>query len=367
MEISEKCRNFAVVIEIERHIEILLLSNDCVIVPDLGGFMAHHMDARYDEEDGLFLPPLRTLGFNPQLKLNDSLLAQSYVECYDISYPEALRRIEDEVAELKQQLENEGCYELNDIGVLKLNADGRLEFEPCEAGILTPSLYGLSSFEMPLLHNEQKSRKRKNTAVLPLETSVPNAILGQEMAESNDVEEEVETEKAIIIKMSWVRNVVAVAAAIIAFFIIAIPVSNSELQSNLMVSKTSLSMLPTDTNLKVAKIDKEAVKTAMSEVKAKKQVEVKEQPEAVKTDTVSAKIQDEYIIVLASQVTRKNANEYINRLQKAGISDARLYIHNNIVRVICGSYPTQGAAYAGLGKVSKNNIVENPWVMKLKN
>ena len=97
-------------IELERHIEILLLNNDCVIVPELGGFMAHHIDARYDEEEDMFLPPLRTLGFNPQLNINDSLLAQSYVEAYDISYPEALRRIEDEVNELKQHLENEGSY-----------------------------------------------------------------------------------------------------------------------------------------------------------------------------------------------------------------------------------------------------------------
>ena len=91
---------------LERHIEILLLSNDCVIVPGLGGFMAHHVDARYDETDGTFLPPLRTLGFNPRLTMNDSLLVQSYIEAYDISYPEALRRIEAEVAEIRQHLES---------------------------------------------------------------------------------------------------------------------------------------------------------------------------------------------------------------------------------------------------------------------
>ena len=49
--ISQKSSNFALVIELDRHIEILLLGNDCVIVPGLGGFMAHHADARYDEED----------------------------------------------------------------------------------------------------------------------------------------------------------------------------------------------------------------------------------------------------------------------------------------------------------------------------
>ena len=80
--------------ELSRHIEILLLDNDCVIVPDFGGFMAHHSPAELDKETGSFYPPQRTLGFNSQLTLNDSLLAQSYVEAYDISYPEDVLRIE---------------------------------------------------------------------------------------------------------------------------------------------------------------------------------------------------------------------------------------------------------------------------------
>ena len=110
--------------------------------------MTHNINARYEEQEHLFLPPLRTLGFNPQLNINDSLLVQSYIEAYDISYPEALQRIEDEVEELRQHLQNEGSYELNDIGTLALNEDGNYVFTPCEAGILTPALYGLSSVEM---------------------------------------------------------------------------------------------------------------------------------------------------------------------------------------------------------------------------
>ena len=154
-------------IELDRHIEILLLSNDCVIVPDLGGFMTHHVNARYDNGDGMFLPPLRTLGFNPQLKMNDSLLAQSYVEAYDISYPEAVRRIEAEVSELKQHLETEGYYELNDIGVLAVNEEGHYEFSPCEAGILTPDLYGLSTFEMPRLSDKKAKAAKKDAKPKP--------------------------------------------------------------------------------------------------------------------------------------------------------------------------------------------------------
>ena len=55
-------------IELAQHIEALLLENDCVIVPGFGGFVAHYAPATHVKEENLFLPPTRTIGFNPQLK-----------------------------------------------------------------------------------------------------------------------------------------------------------------------------------------------------------------------------------------------------------------------------------------------------------
>ena len=94
-----------------------------MIVPDFGGFIAHHVEARYDADEKLWLPPFRTLGFNQQLRLNDSLLAQSYVDAYDMSYPDALRQIENEVEELKDILnaEERDASELPGIGEIAPN------------------------------------------------------------------------------------------------------------------------------------------------------------------------------------------------------------------------------------------------------
>lgn len=142
-------------IRLARHIEILLLGNECVIVPNLGGFVAHRVVARYDGDEELFLPPYRTLGFNPMLKMNDSLLAQSYVEAYDLSYPEAVSAIEDEVREMLRIMGNTGSYELENLGRLFYDHDGKMNFEPCEAGILTPQFYAFSSFEMPASASRQ--------------------------------------------------------------------------------------------------------------------------------------------------------------------------------------------------------------------
>ena len=45
-------------IELAKHIEVLLLENDCVIVPGLGGFIAHNRPATWRTDSGEFFPPL---------------------------------------------------------------------------------------------------------------------------------------------------------------------------------------------------------------------------------------------------------------------------------------------------------------------
>lgn len=351
---------------IQRHIEILLLSHDCVIVPGFGGFIAHHVDARYDEDDRLWLPPYRTLGFNPQLTLNDSLLVQSYVEAYDMSYPDALRQIEAEVEELKSILHTEGEYEMDGVGKLSVNIEGNVEFEPCEAGILSPEVYGLSDFNFKRLKDVDSKE-----VVQPEGRSV---ALNKEVKGVKEVWEEKESEEptpalldfamddddadnqhnAIVIKMSWIRNAVAIAAAVACFFLLATPITNSNLGNTAMSQLQGniiYKLMPKDSNMTPA----EPVVKEAKEVKEVK--EVKENQEENK---------DTYCIVLASQVKRSNAEEYVSQLQKRGISDARINVEKGTIRVICGKYDNQSQAYNHLNKMAMNIEFADAWVYKLK-
>ena len=63
-------------IELAKHIEVLLLENDCVIVPGLGGFIAHYWCSKYNKETREFCPPDRSIGFNRKLVMNDGMLVQ---------------------------------------------------------------------------------------------------------------------------------------------------------------------------------------------------------------------------------------------------------------------------------------------------
>lgn len=363
MQVSGKSRNFARMIQLERHIEILLLSNDCVIVPNLGGFMAHYVEARYDEDDHLFLPPLRTLGFNPQLRLNDHLLVQSYIEAYDISYPEALRRIEDEVAELRQHLFAHGNYELNDIGTLSLNEEGNIVFEPCEAGILTPEIYGLGSFEMlPLALQQDVSEQQKPLQQLePPVQQKPEDILEFQFPDDGqleDVESQQPEEDTLTIKLSWVRNVVAMAAAIAAFFFITTPVSNSDMGTGLQQS----SMIPISRNEVAHQLQVQEADGATA-VAPQKHVE---QEDCV---DLQKEIQKHFVVVLASQTSPRHANEFTQRLAKEGYGEARTMpmAHTKMVRVVYGAFASEAEAQQQLRSLrTKSPVFAEAWVMSVE-
>ena len=375
--------NFALVIELDRHIEILLLDNDCVIIPNFGGFVTHYVDARYDESEGSFLPPLRTLGYNPHLKnINDSLLAQSYVEAYDISYPEAQRKIAEEVDNLKTALSEQGQFELKNIGMLSLNDMGDVVFEPCEAGILTPDLYGLGSFEMPKLADASTASPQPATAAEPFVLSPiqPADDFAKPDKQSDELEangcDSEPSERTISIKVSWLRNIAVAAAAIVAFFFLSTPVTNS-IEGKLYVSDmgtgllTKISELDTPNNAKAkasATIANEEIKATV----AKKVVE-KAKSDSLKTAGLTKADKPEstdkplpaYCIVMASQVTKSGAENFVKTLKAEGYDQAYTYINNNVVRVVYGRYPTEQQAYNKLKIVRGNKYFEQAWIYKM--
>ena len=371
--ILKKSRTFAVVIELERHIEILLLSNDCVIVPDFGGFMAHHVDAHYDEDEGLFLPPQRTLGFNPQLKINDSLLAQSYVEAYDISYPEAVLRIEDEVNELKMHLQTKGFYELSSIGTLEFNENGNYVFTPCEAGILTPDLYGLCSFEMtPLKISaapvpetvEEEEEEKEATQIFninPLERDVETTEAEAEVEAEDEEEEDV-----VRIKFSWIRNAVAVAAILLAVFFAAMPTGKTAMMTRTISNINSnlfFGMMSKDTNTSKIEISKADIQKPTNKADTISKLEKIKTEQTVKAEPVKKG----YCIVLASQVSKRNAEMFIERLKAKGLDSAEIYVKQkaqSIRRVVCGNFQTQEEAYNELRKIHKDEELKDAWVYK---
>lgn len=371
-------------IELAKHIEILLLDNDCVIVPEFGGFMAHHVNSVYDEEDGLFLPPRRTLGFNSQLYINDSLLAQSYVEAYDISYPDAMNRIESEVREMRQIIALEGYYELPDIGVIRVNEDNNYEFEPCPSGILTPSIYALDSFEMPLLNTvatqaevyEEKAQEAKPVArkmkakkkwgnVIKFPKGMreeTNASVSENAGNEADNAPK-HTATILSIDSGLYMNIAAVAVLLIVFVFSSMPfgeavptvVQQCSMDSNILSTIMPQSKVVAPEKIEVVKVVNNAVVNTERTASEDSVLEVKR-----------AEKKEQYVIVLASKVAKSNGEALAERLKKDGLKDARVLERANGNKVVCGAYDSEAEAYVASDKLrDKSSQYRDVWVMKV--
>ena len=381
--------------ELSRHIEILLLSNDCVIVPGFGGFVAHHKVAEYDMEEKTFYPPQRVLGFNSQLVLNDSLLVQSYAEAYDLSYPEALRKIENEVEEIKQQIEIEGEYKFRGIGTVSKTAEGYYDFEPCVAGLVSPSLYGFTSYIMDAVNgvadaggasDTENSAEKKLLSAADVVTGETEVDVKDDAEDTEDVEddevEDEEEERGIYVsyKKMWYAAAASLILLLLPLAYNSLTVGRGSQSSNVIrgsvgdtgkevVSKigegidtfmkaTNSESVPADTvNITEKTVKQESAGEAVADTKV----------QAEKTGEVSKEtVKGQYSIILASRVSKKGAEDFVKRLNRAGYKEASVYEDGSMRRVVYGSYGSEREAERALNVLKKKNeTFASTWVQKL--
>ena len=107
----------------------LLFKNDCVIVPNLGGFVAQSYASHFSNGSSLLLPPTKQILFNKNLKHNDGLLVSSYSDKYDLSYALAFSQIEDYKEYIVSLLVAKKRFELLNLGLLYVDLDSEIRFE----------------------------------------------------------------------------------------------------------------------------------------------------------------------------------------------------------------------------------------------
>lgn len=140
--------------ELSIYIADLLVKNNCVIIPQFGGFIANRQAAVIDRSKGQIQPPYKHLLFNPQLKNNDGLLANYVAQQIDQSYNSTLETISEKVSEWKQRLMAGERIEIAEIGFL-YTSEGVVKFEQNREFNLLLEAYGLSSVKFVSLHEEK--------------------------------------------------------------------------------------------------------------------------------------------------------------------------------------------------------------------
>ena len=181
-----------------KNISRLIAQHNCVIMPGVGAFLAHRVPAYYSAAERVFMPPHRELGFNPQVTVDDALLLSEYMSDGMMSYEEANRSLANDIDSLRSRLSDNGIVCFGDLGTFEMDINGKISFTAKANSIDDPHNYG---FE-PLLIAPLKELKKKD----------------------------------IVIKRSSIsRYISAIAAAIVAIFVL-IPIGSSIYDSSIQLS-----------------------------------------------------------------------------------------------------------------------------------
>ena len=147
---------------ISKHINELLYNHNCVIVPGFGAFLTKNIAASRNND--VFSPPKKTIAFNGMLKENDGLLANKISATDGISYKAALKKIKKDIKTLASSL-NVGEVEIDNIGILRLNDEKKIQFQPNQNVNFDSRSYGLESFTRPPRKTSSPEEKVKKLSI----------------------------------------------------------------------------------------------------------------------------------------------------------------------------------------------------------
>jgi dihydroneopterin aldolase len=142
-------------VKIDPFISELLYDHDCVIVTDLGGFIANYKPAAINPALHMISPPSKKLAFNASLKDNDGLLASHISKKTAINYQDACDVIREYVKNANKNLQSGQKIKLEKIGVLFLDNDKKVQFLPDQHTNYLIDSFGMTALHAPVIKREE--------------------------------------------------------------------------------------------------------------------------------------------------------------------------------------------------------------------
>lgn len=328
--------------DISSYLVELLRLYDCVIVPDLGGFVANYCAAEVDPVQNTFNPPKKEVVFNSNLNKNDGLLVNYISEREGVGYLEARQIVSEYVEQTQSDLDNGDTANFSQIGSLKLDRHGKMIFEPAVKENFLLDAYGLSGFHFPKLERETIKRP---------------------MPHFEDKEA-----VRVVFNSRRVKRLVVGIPLILALTLIPLSkdlLKNSPTISNQANSSPVLSVIDSTPTDNLAQRNETLVATPEDltpSLTANEQVAATTEP--AERGAVLSQNGTRYHLVGGSFKALANANTYRDALIRQGYNSEVFKLPNGFFRVTIHSYTDHQQALATLNELRIANPKSGIWILK---
>ncbi len=318
----------------------MFLDYDCVIIPELGGFVCNERTAWYDEDKEEMVPPSRDVLFNPNLVYNDGLLAQEIMRAKGLDYTEAMKLVASEASNMIEELKSGRPIEIPRLGRLYTSDDGLVRFLPDAE--LVRMLGSFGHARIPLA-------TRELTSDLPV---IVAPVIEVPVTRPSD--KKVAPESKVIpfrVRLARVAAVVAIPLALGGAWMLTEPVSSNTLMSvfpSLHTDVVVSSFTPSDNSIPVISDNaSEEIDDALVINYAPDPIPVVEAPVVPQ--------QINFLIVGGAFSIEENAKSLAKTLRKEGYSPTQHYqSHNKLYLVALGEYESERTARVDMAKARKS-------------
>jgi nucleoid DNA-binding protein len=300
-------------VEINQYIKELLLLNDCVIIPEFGGFVANYKPATI--ENNQFFPPAKEIAFNNKLNSNDGLLINFISETESVDYFSARQKLVSFVEETNLNLERNRNVYFEGVGYLHYDSRENLLFEPQVKQNLLIDSYGLQNFSYEKLYQRQMP---KPAFKIEHQEAVP-----------------------VIFQKRKLKKLIIAIPLLMAMALI--PIKNNKEY----LSKSDMGMWETIIQ-----------STPAVSVQTPEQTTAEYTANAATTETE----QFRYFIIGGSFRSEENAGKYLQQLQKQGYKGKDIGIFNGLHRIAMKGFATMEEAQKELNTLLYQNPQSGVWI-----
>lgn len=317
--------------KIKEHIKELLITNQGVIIPGLGGFVSEYEPAAFDVNENKFLPPSKKIIFKSDYNYQDNLLIDFISKKETVQKNEVKSAINDFVKDCNSKLNKGLKVEFPEIGTLSKSGKSIIFKQSKEANLLSDS-FGLQSIKTPPAEIKTSTKAKKSyKKVIILSSSILVFL--------------------ILVGFCWYLT-----EGFTDFSIIASNNSSSE-------AVEDDEIINTERNLdSIAKAD--SLKTLINE-SIDENTDIKDALFYEEPDKEEPKSKYSTFQIIAGSFSRMdNANKFAEELKEKGYSPEIIRSGDNLFRISIFTYNDETEALKQLYKLRQTTDIKSVWILK---
>jgi len=336
---------------VQNHIKELLFEQDCVVIPEFGGFVTNFDCAKINSSNRFISPPQKWLAFNALLKNDDGLLSNYIAKEDNVSISQANFKVRNFVDDIKKYLRVNKTYFIDGLGTFSQNEEEKIQFQPKSTNNFYSESFGMENI---FLRKSESLQNELQVVLIP--NVVSNATIQQVFA-SDDREsmaEILEDEDAYSYQKGRFSKVLpyvyGIVGSMILFSAIYFLDNQKSNLSSLNPFQFQKNVLPV--SMPILKEDVALVTTNIEPV-----VEVK---------STIIESNNRFFIITGSFGSKQNAKKLLTTLKNKGFENAEIIYpkrNEKLIKVSAGGFINESDADQEAQKVAKM-MNQTTWIYK---